>query len=305
MKLIAVLVFPLLLVIGCKTHSQNQSVVTKKTARDTIPFTIGSDNGIHIMGTINGSEPLDFLFDTGANAVVIASSLLDKKIAMQLDGQTENNGADGISTMQTSSNNHIKISGLEFINTTIVSIPYNQPIFDAVLGWIVFDNKIVEINYDIKKLIIHDSLIIIPNGFVKLETKHEGNLYYVKALVDVDGTQSEGWLEYDTGCNSNLLLSQDYASKHNLNNKMKSIGLSTSVGSAGISWKSDRSILPSLKIGGFELNNIPIDINQSDPPGNHPYDLLGNNIMKRYNTIIDFKNNVVYIKPNSLFKNSF
>jgi len=86
---------------SCKSNSQKSDASLKSIQTDTISFKLGSDHGIHLEGSINGSEPLDFLFDTGANAIVLTSSLIGDKVSISLDSQTENNGADGISTMQT------------------------------------------------------------------------------------------------------------------------------------------------------------------------------------------------------------
>ena len=42
----------------------------QKKLTDTILFRFGNDYGIHLKAKINKSDTLDFLFDTGANAIV-------------------------------------------------------------------------------------------------------------------------------------------------------------------------------------------------------------------------------------------
>ena len=56
------------------TRLKNTNQVT-----DTIPFTLGKDNYIHLKGKINNSDTVDFLFDTGASSCVITSSLIASK----------------------------------------------------------------------------------------------------------------------------------------------------------------------------------------------------------------------------------
>jgi hypothetical protein len=53
-----------------------------------IPFTIGSDGKIHVVGRINDSEPLDLLVDLGADSVVLFPSGVDKRAQLRLDGES-------------------------------------------------------------------------------------------------------------------------------------------------------------------------------------------------------------------------
>ena len=120
----------------------------KVSATDTIPFQLGADDGIYLKGKINGSETLDFLFDTGAGACVITSSIINKKVNIIVDGSTKNTGTDGTSIVGTSAKNTIEISNLIWDNVSLLSIDYDKRSFDIILGWIAFENKIVEIDYE-------------------------------------------------------------------------------------------------------------------------------------------------------------
>lgn len=51
---------------------------TKSFAKDTIPFRIGENNKIYIKVSVNNSEELNFMYDTGADKCVIKKSILDK-----------------------------------------------------------------------------------------------------------------------------------------------------------------------------------------------------------------------------------
>ncbi|MGL4631768.1 MAG: hypothetical protein ACRCVT_11230 [Leadbetterella sp.] len=52
---------------------------------DTIPFTLGFDNRIHLLGRINDSDTLDLIYDTGAGICAITSSLIGSKVKIKLD----------------------------------------------------------------------------------------------------------------------------------------------------------------------------------------------------------------------------
>ena len=62
------------------------------------------------------------------------------------------------------------------------------------------------------------------------------------------------------------------------------------------------SNLETLKIGRFDLKNIPVQVlGQNKPMNGVNIHILGNEVLKRFNTILDFQKNVIYLKPNSLY----
>lgn len=278
------------------TRLKNKNQVT-----DTIPFTLGKDNRIHIKGKINNSDTLDFLFDTGANSCVITSSIINQKVNLTIDGSAENGGADGKAVVGTSSKNTIEINDLKWENVSILSIDYQKPSFDAVLGWIAFENKIIEIDYEKNVMIIHQSLPQLSSEYSKLEFKLIEGLPYVKLKLIINGKESETWFDYDTGSDGMLVVGQKFAKENFFNNELKQIGTTTSVGSTGKEIISKIVMLPKMKIGDFEMYQIPLNIQQQEIENVGYNENIGNKILKRFNTVIDFKNNYIYLKPNNLF----
>ena len=48
------------------------------------------------------------------------------------------------------------------------------------------------------------------------------------------------------------------------------------------------------------LSNIPTSLLGSKNPTGLEINLLGNEVLKRFNTIVDFQNDYIYFKPNKL-----
>ena len=178
---------------------------------------------------------------------------------------------------------------------------YQKPSFDAVLGWVIFEDKIVEIDYEKSVLVVHPFLPNLSKEYTKLEFKLIGGIPYIKCKFLVNEREIEGWFDFDTGSNGELIIGQKFAKDNLLNNAMKNIGTSQSVGSTGIAIKNNKYILPKLKLGDYEMYQIPLAIQEQEIKGDEHNENIGNNILKRFNTIIDFKNNYIYLKPNNLF----
>ncbi len=223
---------------------------------------------------------------------------------MTLDGDAENTGSDGVSNVKTSSKNKLEIGNLVWNDVFLASIDYkdrkNFP-FDAVLGWQTFENKIVEIDYEKKKLILHDKMPNLSPEYSKLEFRFINGIHYIKCTLVVNGKESETWFNFDTGSNGDLIIGQKFASKNKLIGAMRQIGTSKSIGSTGIVFESQQVLLPKLKLGNYEIYQIPMLIRKTTSEDTRIKENIGNNILKRFNTIIDFQNGFIYLKPNPLF----
>lgn len=271
----------------------------KNIKTDTLLFTVGSLNRIHLTGKINNSESIDFIFDTGASANVIRTAVIGNKVDLKINGTTTNNGADGVTTKQTSSNNVIEIGGLIWEGAEVFSIEYKKPRFDAVLGWPAFEHKILEINYEKQLMVVHKELKV-SNEYTKVPMRMFGGTPYIEISLFSNGKESKGWFGIDTGFNKSILVSEKFTKEHNLLKNAKIINESTFVGSAGIPRKKMDIILSKLKIGTYEMYILPISIIDKDAEGVNHNNYLGGELLKRFNIIIDFKNNYIYLKPNKL-----
>ena len=103
----------------------------------------------------------------------------------------------------------------------------------------------------------------------------------------------------DTGYTGTLLLNRDFWSAGGLVAVAKSIGRSKSegVGPAAVAGEIVR--LPALTIGGATLRDFPVHV-KVEPTGEQSAGLAGMEVLKRYNTVIDYQNNLVYLKANGL-----
>lgn len=280
-------------------YTKNKKVPQGTT--DTIPFTLGKDHGIHLKGTVNHSDTLDFLFDTGAGACVITSSLIKTKVNLTIDGSQKNGGVDGIAIVGKSSKNTLEMNHLRWENVTLLSIDYQKPLFDLVLGWVAFEDQIVEIDYEKSILIIHPSMPTLSDEYTKLELKLIGGIPYIHCKLTVNGKEIEGWFDFDTGSDGSLTIGQAFAKKHSLNGALKVVGTSISTGSAGKNVLNNEVILPKLKLGVYEMYQIPLSIQQKVVEGVDVNETIGSNLLKRFNLMMDFKNHFIYLKPNDLF----
>jgi hypothetical protein len=291
--------------LSTMTQSYRRVAPNSATGPDTIPIFIRFGK-LHLEGRINDSEVLDLIFDTGAEINALYPSGVTKGAKLQLDGTTNNAGTGGITLRETSSDNRLEIAGLRWDHEPVLQLEKQADRADGIVGFGVFDGKVVEFDYDRMVMVVHDRLPEYAAGFAKTPMPLSGSLAAVEAAL-VNGEQrASGLFVLDTGGSGSMNVNQAFAAAHGLHGAMKTLGGSTSrgVGSAGI--RNDVLLLPQLTLSGFDLLDVPINVelpsdgNQAPPGG-----VLCMDVLQRFNTILDYPRNEAYFRPNTRFKAPF
>ncbi len=272
---------------------------------DTILFILGKDHYIHIKGKVNNSETLDFIFDSGASCVLVTETGL-KKAKIKLDGFTENQGTGGFSTEQTSSSNHLQLSALQWRNLPLLYIDYKGSLnADGVIGFNVFEDKVVEIDYDKSIMIIHSQLQLEKPGYKESKMHHNINGSFIQVTLNNGEKDCTGWFLFDTGGNLTVAVGGDFSVANKLYGTMKKLGSSETGGTGSNILKSEIDLLLKLKIYGYVMSKVPIQLQNYDINFLGNAGIIGNRVLERFNTIIDYPNATIYLKPNNLFNIAF
>ncbi|MDY7396994.1 retropepsin-like aspartic protease [Aureibaculum sp. 2210JD6-5] len=275
-------------------------------AQEIIPFELKDDNRIYIKASINKSDTLSMVFDLGANITVLNTTRLKHhNLEIAFDSIVSNQGTNGKSNEKLSSNNSIKLGNGTYRNINILGISYPEnDILDGIIGWNFFETKKVRINYEKKELVVYDILPELSKNFTKSKLKFINNLPYIGTIVYNGRKKSKILAMLDIGYNGELLIYAEEVKNNDLLNKFQVIGEATSSGTDGSVSKSDVVLLPKFDIAGFEIYNMPAYLTKTEFKSVIPA-LMGGNLLKRFHIVLDFKEKVVYIKPNTLINSKF
>lgn len=275
-------------------------------AQEIIPFELKDDNRIYLKAFINKSDTLNMVFDLGANITVINKTRMNaKNVIVKFDTIVSNAGGNGNSNEDKSFKNQVTIGNQNYKEIEILGISYpEEDLLDGIIGWDFFKDKIVQIDYDYKELLIFDNLPELSKGYKKHKLKYINGLPYIEILVYKGKKKVKIWAMLDTGYNSILKVYYKTVIENKLSNEFQVIGESTSYGTDGNIVKSDLVLVPKFDIGGFKIYNMPADLIKTKVDSPNPA-LLGGNLLKRFHMVLDFKGKVVYIKPNSLINSTF
>jgi hypothetical protein len=170
---------------------------------------------------------------------------------------------------------------------------------DGRIGWDIFENKKIEIDYDKNLLIVHAKLPK-TDGYVKSKIGFVRSFPYIKGTFEIAGKQYSGDFLMDTGSDQALILDSAWASSQNFPKDLKLIKLSVLRDPRGVKYETRIVLTPALRLNGFVATDIPAFMLGSRNPVGFSVNYLGNDLMKRFNMILDFEKDDVYLKPNHL-----
>jgi predicted aspartyl protease len=272
---------------------------------DVIPFSL--DRGrIMVQARINGSEPIDLLFDTGANATLLAPSAIDRGVSVKASGTAQNFGLGGTVEIETSADNTIDVAGLRWEHEPLLLHDRPSTAGDGVLGMHMFDGKVVEFDYDRSVLVVHDSMPESLEGFVRVELGRAGPLPTIPVTFHTGAATVTGSVIIDTGATAALFARRDFAEPLGLYGTMPKIGTGRQTGIGRGSLESDLVLLPTMTIGGIDMKDVPIYLETADHETSEGEGaVLGMDVLSRFTMVLDTANDVAYLKPNASIGDPF
>jgi hypothetical protein len=277
-----------------------------------------ANNLIVIPIEINGVT-LSFVLDTGVSKPILfnlsANDSLDLKNTktFYLHGL----GADGRLEALKSSNNKFKIGGAISNNQDLYVVldinidftPRLGILVHGIIGYDIFKDFVVEINYNSKFIRLHKSKTFKAKTTKKWKTIPL-DIYkkkpYIISTVVMDNVEESAKLLLDTGSSDALWLFENKNFKPNDSLFFRDYlgkGLSGSI-------HGKRSKIESFQLSDFVFKNVNVAF-----PDSTSIDLtriykgrngsIGGEILKRFNLFFDYNNEELHLKRNSLYKYPF
>jgi hypothetical protein len=284
--------------ISTKYNNYKKECSSCEITSDTIPFELGRDNRILIKGSINKGATLNFQFDTGAEGNWLYESGVKKYPNLIYSSEGISEGQGGVIKTKNSLNNRLDFSKLIWDNIRIDNLGLKSERYDGGIGYKIFEGKILEINYDKSILIAHTNLPKNINEYTKCNFRKIGGLYFIELTLIVNGKEITAWYDFDTGNTYTLSLQSAFVKENPSFSSLKKLGEATSTGIGPQKVYSDKVSMPIIKIGGEEIKAFPVLLQKNETLA---FNICGSEILKRFNIIVDYPNEKIYLKRNNLF----
>ncbi len=306
--------FYILFTLYCLASSAQDQTIEKEARLITrFPFRQLSGGVVLVQAKFDTiSQPLNFIMDTGSGAISLDSVTTQEfKIPHVPSGRTIN-GIAGIREVDVARNNYLTLPGLKldsldfYINDyEILSSVYGEKI-DGIIGYSFFSRYIVKMDFDSLEMEVYEpGLVNYPKGGFLLHPLFTA--LPIQPLTIKDSRKVNANFYIDTGAGLCFLMSQQFADDSSILKKRRK-PISVQVQGLGGKKQMLLTIIKQVQIGPYRFRRVPTNILDDEFNAiSYPFlgGLIGNDILRRFNIILNYPKREIHIKPNHHFNDEF
>lgn len=293
----------------------SQEILSQPTSKfiTRLPFKQYSGGVMIVNATFeNVKDTLNFILDTGSGGISLDSATCKEfKIAVTASDTTIT-GIGGVHKVpfvfdKTLHFPNLTIPHLNFhVNDySLLTSVYGEKI-DGIIGYSFFNKYIVHINFD--------STFIDVYSIGKMQYPDDGTMLNplftaipIQWATIKDKNKYGFNFYFDTGAGLYLLLNEKFVQDSSILLRRRRPVLTQVEGMSGKS-QMRLTIIKELKIGPYKFRNVPTYLYRDEyNVTNYPYvgGLIGNDLLRRFNLIINYAAREIHLTPNKNFSEAF
>ena len=303
----------LFILFSCRLCAQEEFVPPPAKLITTIPFTLLTGGIVILHATLDDfNDTLNFVLDTGSGGISLDSVTCAYYKLPTVPSDRLVRGIAGVKYVSFTHNHKLNLKGLtvenldfHINNYDILSSAYGMSI-DGIIGYSFFRRYIVTLDYDNQEMKVYTAgTYKYPRGGYLLKPQFSTlpmQMAGVRDNVDVTGK-----FYLDTGAGLCVLMNDDFAKDSAIFKKKRKWYLTQAEGLGG---KTDMqlSVVRDVKLGPYRFRNVPVYVfDDQYNVTSYPVlgGLIGNDILRRFNMVLNYPQQEIYIKPNKHYLDSF
>ena len=273
-----------------------------------------ADSLIYIQASLNGSQPLWMMLDTGSS-VTVFDEPVSRTLGIRFLGEGNAYGPGQGSAQKLAFANHATLSfaGAELGDQTVATLPlewFSREVgrsTDGFLGSNVFRNYVVEIDYANQVLYLHDPTTYSYSGSgqrLPLQFIWDDIPAVRAEVVAQDGTAITGVFLIDSGATTAVWLTKAFTEAHpKFLSEHETIEVPNVVAVGGeLSARLGR--LSAVRLGGFMVSMPLTQFSQNTSGIFATPDItgaIGAQMLRRFTVIFDYAHREMILEPNEHF----
>ncbi len=279
----------------------------------TVPFT-QLTGGIIILHALIDNHPdtLNFILDTGSSGISLDSATAEYLGMKPVPTERTIRGIAGIRKVNFLFNRTLHFPGLSVENLDfhindydILTTVYGERI-DGIIGYSLINRYIMKIDYDSMRLsFLSKGTLRYPKGGYLLKPAI-GQLVSQPMRVRDDKAIYSRFL-FDLGAGLCMLLSREFVEDSAFLSKKKKRYIKEGEGLGG-KIDMELTVMKEVRLGPYKFRNVPVFIfDDVYNVSSYPYmgGILGNDLLRRFNVILNYGKGDIYITPNKHFTDVF
>lgn len=315
MRILLKCIYAIIIFFGTsKLAAQEQFIDPPSKKLTSFPFQLLSGGVIIVKAKLNNyPDSLHFILDTGSGGISLDSMTVEKYKIPVIPSEKKIKGIGGIKKVSFLNDATLYFPGLtvDHLNFHVNDYEILTNVYgikiDGIIGYSFFVRYIVHINYD--------NTIITVN--TTGEYKYPRGGYMLNPLFTAIPIQQTSFKDsremmnrfyFDTGAGLNFLISESFARDSAVLHRKRKPPVITQAEGLGGKMVMRYTTVKWVKVGPYKFRKVPTHVFE-DPYNvtNYPLlgGLLGNDLLRRFNTTFNYVKQELHIVPNSQFKDFF
>ena len=303
-----------LLFLSWSLQAQEQFSEPPSRKITTVPIKLLSGGVILVKATVNDyPDSLNFILDTGSGNISLDSATcVELKIPTEASDKTIR-GIGGIRNVRFLYNARLNLPGVSTDSLNfhvndyeILTSVYGVKI-DGIIGYAFLSRYIVKLNYDTLQMEVHTpGEIRYPRGGHILRPSLASIPVLTTRFRDAELFLNRFY--FDTGAGLSFLLSEDYLRDSAVLGKKKKAPLVTQAEGLGGKMSMRLTTVKEVRLGPYRFKNVPTFLFDDEyNVTSYPLlgGLIGNDLLRRFNVILNYRKREIHILPNRSFKEPF
>ncbi len=247
-----------------------------------------------------GAERLDLMFHTGVTAVSLTEASARKVTSVKWDKSSRITSWGGGSTARLSEGNTLQMGNKSWNKVSFTEDKLSGTGTDGKFGCNLFQGGVIEIDFDKSVLTVHSSMPEVDKSYERLVIDVDDGVMFVEGIVRVGTREMTNRFLVHTGFGGTILLDDKFVAAHILIGELKTLGEKQLRDSLGNVLTTKKVALPALRFGRTEFSEVPVGLFDG-ALGRQKMSVVGGDLLKRFNMLIDLQQGQLYLKPNKLF----
>jgi hypothetical protein len=294
-------------------RAQEEFVPPPSRLITTFSFSLFTGGVILLKGRLGDfPDSLNFILDTGSGGISLDSATCDRLKLVPEPSDKTILGIAGIRQVKFIYNQTLHLPGLAVDSLNfhvndydILSSVYGDKV-DGIIGYSFFSRYIVKVDYDSSKVFVYSrgSFKYPKGGHLLKPIIASLPIQYAKVS---DAEEVAARFYFDTGAGLCALFSTDFINDSSLLDPHKKTYLTQAEGLGGKA-NMRLTVVKELKLGPYRFRKVPVylfddEYNVTSYP--NLGGLLGNDILRRFNVILNYERREIYLLPNSHYRDLF
>jgi len=284
-----------------------QSEQKAESLRDTINFYLTEDNNISVDAIINDADTVSLMFHTAVNSVSLTPDQT-KRLTENIDKKSSD-----VTTWTDSKSveyiekNKLNISKLEWDNLIIWLNMLSGKKTDGKFGPNLFAGRLIEIDFDNEIIVLHglDENSFDLNKYQTFDlSTNESNSLFIEGEILVNDVSYTSKFMVHSGYGGTIILDDAFCRKYEALKATKVIEEKELKDSFGNIIKTKRALAKEFQVCNTAFSNVPYSYFDSELAIQET-SVLGGEIIKRFNMLIDVENLKLHVQPNKFTDTEF